>query len=74
MVTELKFLDRNPALEPGEVSSLLSSLYGIWSPSRNYNFSSLSGSLPAPPNYPLRHPKYHAIETIRPLIEVHWGV
>ena len=25
----------------------------------------------APPNYPLRHPKYHLIETIRPLIEVH---
>ena len=30
--------------------------------------------LPEPPNYPLRHPKYHLIETIRPLIEVHWGV
>ena len=30
--------------------------------------------LPAPPNYPLRDPKYHLIETIRPLIEVHWGV
>ena len=27
-----------------------------------------------PPNYPLRDPKYHLIETIRPLIEVHWGV
>ena len=28
---------------------------------------------PAAPNYPLRHPKYRLIETIRPLIEVHWG-
>ena len=28
---------------------------------------------PAPPNYPLRHPKYHLIETIRPLIELHLG-
>ena len=24
-------------------------------------------------NCPLRNPKYHQIETIRPLIEVHWG-
>ena len=30
--------------------------------------------LPAPPNYPLIDPKYHLIETTRPLIEVHWGV
>ena len=29
---------------------------------------------PAAPNYPLRDPKYHLIETIRPLIELHWGV
>ena len=29
--------------------------------------------LPAPPNYPLRYPKYHLIQTIRPLIEVHCG-
>ena len=29
--------------------------------------------VPAPPNYPLRYPKYHLIETMRPLIEVHWG-
>ena len=29
---------------------------------------------PAPPNYPLRDPKYHLIEIRRPLIEVHWGV
>ena len=28
----------------------------------------------APPNYPLRYPKYHLMETIRPLVEVHWGV
>ena len=28
--------------------------------------------LPAPPNYPLRRPKYHLIDTIRPLIEVRW--
>ena len=30
--------------------------------------------IPAPPNYPLRDPKYHLIETMRPLIEVHCGV
>ena len=30
--------------------------------------------LPAPPNYPVRYPKYHLIESIRPLREVHWGV
>ena len=30
--------------------------------------------LPAPPKYPLRHPKYHPMGTIRLLIEVHWGV
>ena len=29
---------------------------------------------PALPNCPLKYPKYHLIETIRPLIEVHWGV
>ena len=29
---------------------------------------------PAPTNYPLRDPKYHLIETIRLLIEIHWGV
>ena len=29
--------------------------------------------LPAPPNYPLRHPENHPIQTIRPLIEVHGG-
>ena len=29
--------------------------------------------LPAPPNYPLRHPKYHLIETRRPLVELHCG-
>ena len=23
---------------------------------------------------PLRNPKYHLLETIRPLIEVHWGI
>ena len=28
---------------------------------------------PTSPNYALRDPKYHLIETIRPLIEVHWG-
>ena len=27
-----------------------------------------------PPNYPFRYPKYHPIETLRPLIEVHWGL
>ena len=26
----------------------------------------------APPNYPLRDPKNHLIETIRPLMEIHW--
>ena len=30
-------------------------------------------AIPAPPNYPLRDPIYQLIETIRPLIEVHWG-
>ena len=30
--------------------------------------------LTSTPNYPPRHPKYHRIETTRPLIEVHWGV
>ena len=30
--------------------------------------------LPTAPNYPLRHPKYHLIETMRPLIEAYWGV
>ena len=29
---------------------------------------------PAPPNYPLRHLKYHLMQTIRPLIGVHWRV
>ena len=33
----------------------------------------ISGPRPAPPNYPLRYPKCHLIETRRPLIEVHWG-
>ena len=28
---------------------------------------------PAPPNCPLRNPKYHLIETIRPSIEVYLG-
>ena len=32
------------------------------------------GSDPAPPNYPLRYPIHQPVETIRPLIEVHWGV
>ena len=32
------------------------------------------GAPPAPPNYPLRHPRYHLIEIIRPLIEVPWGL
>ena len=31
-------------------------------------------NVPVPPNSPLGHPKYHPIETIRPVIEVHWGV
>ena len=30
--------------------------------------------IPAPPNYPVRDPKYHLIETIGLFIEVHWGV
>ena len=30
--------------------------------------------VPAPSNYPFRNPKHHLIETIRPLIEVHWEV
>ena len=28
-------------------------------------------SIPAPPNFPLRHPKYHLLETMLPLIAVH---
>ena len=27
-----------------------------------------------PPNFPLRYPKCHLIESIRPQIEVRWGV
>ena len=27
-----------------------------------------------PTNYSLRYPKYHLIETINPVMEVHWGV
>ena len=30
--------------------------------------------VPARPNYSLGDPQYHPIKTIRPLIEVHWGV
>ena len=30
--------------------------------------------LPAPPKYPLGHHKYHLIETVRPIIQVYWGV
>ena len=33
-----------------------------------------TGIPPGPPNYPLEDPKYHLIQTIWPLIEVHWGV
>ena len=29
---------------------------------------------PAPPNNPFRDPKYHVIDTIRPLLEVYWGL
>ena len=29
---------------------------------------------PRAPIYPLRDPKYHQIETIWPLIELHWGI
>ena len=28
----------------------------------------------AAPNYPLRQSKHHLIETIRPSMEVHWGL
>ena len=31
-------------------------------------------SIPAPPNYPFRHPNYHLMETMRPFIDVPWGV
>ena len=34
----------------------------------------LSSLITSTPNCPLRKAKYHLIETIRPLIEVHWGV
>ena len=29
--------------------------------------------VPARPNYPVRHPKYHLMKTRRPLMEVYWG-
>ena len=32
------------------------------------------GPHPATPNFPLRHPTCHPLETIRPLIELGWGV
>ena len=34
----------------------------------------LDQHLPAPPNYPLRDPKYHPIESMRSLNELHWGM
>ena len=42
---------------------------------RPYTVRALSGTFfAAPSNYPLRDPKYHLVETIRPLMELHWGV
>ena len=40
---------------------------------KNTYFGVQRTKLPAPPNYPLRHPKYHLTETIRALIEVQLG-
>ena len=36
--------------------------------------STYTSCKPAPPNYPLRDPIYQLVETIMPLVEVHWGV
>ena len=48
---------------------------GIWSGAPALPTEGLKpGSPSAPPNYTLGYPKYHLIETIRPLIHVHWGV
>ena len=44
--------------------SSVHSSYGLWA-QKPYDMS--------PPDYSLRQPQYHIIETIRPLIEVHWG-
>ena len=42
--------------------------------SSQVNSSQAASSQPAPPNYPLRYPEYHLIETVRLFMEVHWGV
>ena len=31
------------------------------------------GSIPEAPNYPFRHPKYHLVETTKPLMEARCG-
>ena len=44
-------------------------LFGRWVPARIRHQNNDNVQHP-----PTRDPKYHLIETIRPLIEVHWGV
>ena len=46
----------------------------LWASCRPPKVSSKHGEESASPNYPLRHPKYHLVETIRPLVEVRLGV
>ena len=55
---------------------LASGVSGLEEPSESSMDATHLGTchLPAPPNYPLRDRKYHLTETIRPLVEVHWGV
>ena len=53
------------------VDSYLSCLKGV-SKSVQVLFNGIDA--PAPPNCPLSNPQYPPIETIRPLIQVHWRV
>ena len=83
------YIHRGPQEDPGLIRSPLRACMLNWMSVRTSDQLSLSlvsliwsgyGPSPscshtsAPPNCPLRNPKYHLIETIRPLIEVHWGV
>ena len=58
------------------VFKLYSTCSGLWSKKQQSckNTHDPPVQTPAPPNYPLRNPKYHLTETMRPLIEVHWGI
>ena len=44
-----------------------------WSRSTRLTLHAGCVDLPASRNCPLRHPKYHLIETTGPLIVAHWG-